>query len=322
MIHTQNYGHFFQITRTYKEKNIYYLMIIENIPEIFQPIYKSTYPEYSEGQNIEEIFHQLFLKVFTTIDTEYIYLPIYWTSYYVINNYGANISPLLKYIKTLDKTKKYFTIVQYASGIYVENQIDNILVFSAGGGGLNKKEECVREEIFFNLKRHIFYGNTSQYAIPLICYPIFPVDILVRQIYCSFMGRYDTHRCRIKMKNELNNHDNFLFFDSIGFQEYKNLLNTSVFTLAPRGYGYTSFRIYEAILAGSIPIYIWQNKKVLPFEDILHWEEFSIIIEENEIKNLPEIMKKCDIQKMQKKIQEVRQYFNFDYTFKYIKSKI
>jgi hypothetical protein len=297
-------------------------MIIENIPKDFQPDYKSTYPEYSEGRNIEEIFHQMFLQEFTHIDTEYIYLPIYWTSYYVINNYGSNISPLINYIKTLDKTKKYFTIVQYASGIYVENQIKNMLVFSAGGGGLNKKEECVKEEIFFNLKRHIFYGNTSQYTIPLICYPIFPSDILVRHIYCSFMGRYDTHRCRIKMKNELENNNNFLFFDSVGFQEYKNVLNTSVFTLAPRGYGYTSFRIYEAILAGSIPIYIWQNKKVLPFEDILNWEEFSIIIEENDINNLPNIMQNCNVEKMQNKLQEVRRYFNFDYTYNYIKSKI
>ena len=297
-------------------------MIIEDVPSIFQPSYKSNYPDYSSGLNMEEIFYEFFIKEKDTIITEYIYLPIFWTSYYVLNNYGENINPLLQYLNKLNKNKKYFTIVQYASGIYIDEPINNLTVFSAGGGGLNKKGESVREELFFNLKRHIFHGEISNYSIPLICYPLFPNLNINKHVYCSFMGRYDTHKCRIIMKNELQKYNNFKFYDSLGFNQYKEILNKSIFTLAPRGYGYTSFRIYEAILAGSIPIYIWENKKIIPFKEELNWNEFSVIIEEKDIMNLPNILKKCNIEKMQKKIQEVRDIFTFEGTYNYIKQKL
>ena len=124
------------------------------------------------------------------------------------------------------------------------------------------------------------------------------------------------------MKNELQKYDNFKFYDSLGFNQYKEILNKSIFTLAPRGYGYTSFRIYEAILAGSIPIYIWENKKIIPFKEELNWNEFSVIIEEKDIMNLPNILKNCNIEKMQKKIQEVREIFTFEGTYNYIKQKL
>ncbi len=297
-------------------------MIIELVPEEFKPYYKSTYPEYSEGKNIEEIFYNFFMNEKDSIITEYIYLPIFWTSYYVMQNYGSNISPLLNYLNLLDKNKKYFTIVQYASGIYIDHQLNNLLVFSAGGGGLNKKEQCVKEEVFFNLKRHIFHGNISDYTIPLMCNPLFPSISCNKDIYCSFMGRFDTHKCRMIMKDILKTNKKIIFFNSLGFENYKKVLNRSIFTLAPRGYGYTSFRIYEAILAGSIPIYIWEDKKVLPFEDVLNWNEFSIIIHEKDIEKLPSILENCNIEKMQNKIEQIKSYFNFEYTFNYIKSKI
>ena len=150
-------------------------MIIQDIPSIFQPAYRSNYPEYSSGKNIEEIFFKYFLDNKDNIHTEYIYLPVFWTSYYVLNQYGENIQPLYNWLDTLDNSKKYFTIVQYASGIYIRNPINNILVFSAGGGGLNNKTSCMREDTFFGLKRHIFYGNTGNYNIPLICLPHFHV---------------------------------------------------------------------------------------------------------------------------------------------------
>jgi len=136
------------------------------------------------------------------------------------------------------------------------------------------------------------------------------------------MGRFDTHKCRIDMHKSLKSNNKFVFYDSVGYEEYKKILNQSIFTLAPRGYGYTSFRIYEAILAESIPVYIWDNKKILPFEDILNWEEFSIVINANEIQNLPNLLEKCDISKMQMRLKEVKQFFSFEGTFNYIKQKI
>ena len=114
-------------------------MLIQQVPQEFQPIYRSNYPGYSAGKNIEEICYDYFINQQSSINSDYIYLPVFWTSYYVTHGYGQNINGLYNWLSTLDKTKKYFTIVQYASGIHVQNFDLNITVFSAGGGGLNIK---------------------------------------------------------------------------------------------------------------------------------------------------------------------------------------
>ena len=151
-------------------------MKILKIPSEFQPHYHSTYPKYSLGLNMEEIFHQLILKnlkKFENIDL--VYIPIYWTSYYVMNNYGRNISKLNAYLDTLDNKKKYWTVLQYASGLYYVNKNNlNIIIFSSGGGGINKSlNSCTKNVILPEFgKREIFIGNTSDYFLPLLAYPL------------------------------------------------------------------------------------------------------------------------------------------------------
>ena len=298
-------------------------MIICNVPKNFQPNYKSDYPSYSSGRNMEEICFEYFSLFKDNIVSDYIYIPIFWTSYYVKQNYANDIDELYNWLDTLDKSKKYFTIVQYASGIFVRNFSLNILVFSAGGGGLNIKNDSTSREVsFYELNRHIFFGNKADYDIPLICLPLFPSINTNKDIFCSFMGRFDTHKCRIDMKNLLENNPNFKFFDSVNFEQYKIIINRSIFTLAPRGYGYTSFRIYEAIMGNSIPIYIWEDKQILPFSDIINWNDIAIIINSSEIENLSQILKNVNIAEKQNNISKVKEMFTFKYICNYIKTKI
>ena len=296
-------------------------MKILDVPKQFQPVYKSSYPGYSSGKNMEEIFYEMFKNNQNAIQTDLIYIPVFWTSYYVTHNYANNIQPLYEWMETLDKSKKYFTIVQYASGIFKKNKdFDlNVIIFSAGGGGLNVKGSSSEKQLqYYGLTRHIFNGEKGNYDIPLMCLPLFPTVNINKDIYCSFMGRFDTHYCRINMYNVLHKNKKFQLLKSVNFEKYKEILNRSVFTLAPRGYGYTSFRIYEAIMANSIPIYIWHDKKILPFSDIINWEDFSIIIHNDDIEKLPEILDNVNITEKQKKLQKVKNMFTFDETFKYI----
>jgi hypothetical protein len=298
-------------------------MIILDVPSKFKPEYKSDYPSYSSGKNMEEICYEYFLTNKDSINTEYIYLPVFWTSYYVTNNYGSNIDDIYNWLETLDKSKKYFTIVQYASGIFVRNFDLDILVFSAGGGGLNIKNDSISREVsFYGLNRHIFFGNKANYDIPLMCLPSFPSTHSNKDIFCSFMGRFDTHKCRIDMKKLLEVDQNFKFFDSVNFDEYKTIINRSIFTLAPRGYGYTSFRIYEAIMGNSIPVYIWEDKEILPFSDIINWNDFAVVINSSEINNLPNILKNINLYEKFNNLVKVKEMFNFNYTCEYIKTKI
>lgn len=77
-------------------------MIILDVPKIFQPRYKSIYPSYSSGKHMKEIIYEMFINSKQTIDTDYIYLPIFWTSYYIINNYGSsNMDILYNYLDEL-----------------------------------------------------------------------------------------------------------------------------------------------------------------------------------------------------------------------------
>jgi hypothetical protein len=109
-----------------------------------------------------------------------------------------------------------------------------------------------------------------------------------------------------------------LFYNSVDYENYKNIISRSIFTLAPRGFGYTSFRLFEAILGGSIPIYIWDEQIILPYSDELDWNEFCIIINSNDISNLPNVLKTVDIPKMQNKVETVKQLFTFNKITEYV----
>jgi hypothetical protein len=257
------------------------------------------------------------------IQTEYIYLPIFWTSYYVTHNYTENINELYDYLETLDKSKKYFTIVQAAFGIFVKHYNLNITVFTAGGGGLNIHNADMMHEIdYYGIRRMIFYGNKGTYDIPLMCLPLFPELQVSKDIFCSFMGRFDTHKCRIDMKHIISNNEKYKLFESVNYDIYKDIVNRSIFTLAPRGFGYTSFRLTEAIFANSIPIYVWDDKITLPFSDELDWSKFCVIINANELHNLDKILSNINIQEMQYNLLQVKQLFTFENTVEYIIRKL
>ena len=53
-------------------------------------------------------------------------------------------------------------------------------------------------------------------------------------------------------------------------RRFVELMSRSVFALCPRGYGRTSYRMYEALQLGCIPVYI-HDEPWLPYADELDW---------------------------------------------------
>ncbi len=51
-------------------------------------------------------------------------------------------------------------------------------------------------------------------------------------------------------------------------------ISKSKFVFCPRGIGSSSFRLYEAMMVGSVPIITGMND--YPFDDIVKWDDFSI----------------------------------------------
>jgi len=77
-------------------------------------------------------------------------------------------------------------------------------------------------------------------------------------------------------------------------QKYIDTTINSKFALAPRGYGRSSFRFFECFLLGTIPIYIWNDKNWLPFQNIIDYNKLCIVINISKINELENIIKNID----------------------------
>ena len=105
---------------------------------------------------------------------------------------------------------------------------------------------------------------------------------------------------------------------------FTEMINQSHFSICPRGFGPTSFRLYESIQAGTIPIYI-SDEYFLPFKEFLDWQKFSVLLKPRNISSIPKIVNKIinsgDINQMNTNLKNIsKKYFNFQFMSEYIKS--
>lgn len=223
-----------------------------------------TYPTYHEGLYLEDYFFDKFIKLNKDFDRYYI--PVFWTTCYNDNV----LDGLQNLLDSLDQSKKYFTISQHDDAV---------------------KERLPSDTICFNAG-----GNAGGIPIPLICSPIKNIQSKNRDIFCSFVGSI-THPIRYEMYQYLINDTKYHisaknWTNTITQEElnnFKDITSRSIFCLSPRGYGKNSFRIYESMQLGAIPVII-NDQKWLPFEDELDWNKFSVLIDYNNIRNIDKIL--------------------------------
>lgn len=218
------------------------------------------------------------------------YLPITWTSYYKFHQYGEDINAinkLQKFLVRLDRSKKYFTIVQFDLGILNDVSGLDIKVFSMA-------------------------GKPMDYPLPLIAQPHSYVPInMTRDITACFVGA-NTHPIREEI---------YKLDDCVGFycqkgkhtlETYCSILSNSVFSLCPRGFSAASFRCQESLQYGSIPIYV-SDKFIEPH--YIPFSSYGIKIRPDQIKWIPQMissLKQEEIEYLRKNGKEVYSYF---YTF-------
>jgi hypothetical protein len=126
------------------------------------------------------------------------------------------------------------------------------------------------------------------------------------------------------MKNVLKNSSNFLFYDSGGWSSSVNsnlqkafIDNTrdSKFALAPRGYGRGSFRFFECLQLGTIPIYLWNDIEWLPFKDVIDYNKLCISLHISKIDELENKLKSIteeDYKKMLDYYKEIKYLFELE----------
>lgn len=259
------------------------------------------YPPYHTGLYLEEYFYKRYIEQKQLFDlTGRTLIPIFWTTCYL---QGIDVQP---YVDALPKDKKYFAVSQHDDAIK-EKLPENTICFCAGGNG-------------------------GGIPIPLICSPILNaehIDPNERDFICTFIGSL-THPVRQKMYDTLNIEGLYHFetkpwsFD-IGQRSqdrFINITKRSLYTLCPRGYGAQSFRFYEALQLGSVPIYIHDDNKWLPFEDKIDYSSFSIVIHEKDINLLSNVIENIDRNEYQKMYETGQKIYNKYFTLEEVGRQI
>jgi hypothetical protein len=161
-----------------------------------------------------------------------IYLPVLVTELnkLCLRNRKARIL-VDDFFRRLDKSKKYFMIVQH----------DDCVLFNMHGADVK----------IFGM------GCKGDVQLPLVCQPHkYEFKETGRPIFASFIGSI-THPIRQRLVDELQGRDGyFISTEHTSLHSYCYIMSMSKFALCPRGYGKTSFRIQEALQYGAIPIYI------------------------------------------------------------------
>ena len=146
----------------------------------------------------------------------------------------------------------------------------------------------------------------NQIAFPAFCGDFYTkyssTPIKTNQHTVGFCGAI-THQIRGVTLNSLNSSSilkpNFIIRQGfwapeipnrmVAREQYMKNLRDNCFNVCMRGAGNFSYRLYETMMMGRIPIII-NSDQVFPFGDILNYEEFSIIINFDDVSSIEKII--------------------------------
>ena len=271
-----------------------------------------TYPPYHNGEYLEEYFFKRWNE--ENVKTDRQYIDVFWTNNFCNSMFAGqqyeNVQEQLDSVLSLDG--KYFTVSQFDDGPF-EKFPEDTLIFSAGG---NREGDNI-------------------IPIPLICSPI-PKELIPQKektIFASFVGSRDTHPIRMDMCNHLSGKEGYEisagnWSTTVPMDNFKKFLDitcSSKFGLAPRGYGKSSFRMYEILQLGTVPVYI-SDVHYLPWTDELDWNDFCVPVNEDEVEDIDAILKSIDAVEYNRLLENGRkvyeEYFSLEGMFKNIIKRI
>ena len=252
-------------------------------------------------------------------NTNKTYLPIYW-HYVWWTIHGQKDKQLILDVRNaveniyngLDPTLRYFTVT---CGVHCNENLYPILPSNVEiyCGGYNDGE-CD------NLWHAIpYYKNQWPRRR----------DELPKDIFCfypmtgDYQGKVRDQLNKLLTCNEYKgfSHQIFSTCRIYSFDLYAELLNRSKFVLCPRGTNPGTFRFYEAMECGAIPVYI-SNQFILPYQDEVNWDDCCVRITPDQMKNIPEILSSISDDRqarMRKAISSfVSQYLTYEKMYKNI----
>jgi hypothetical protein len=286
----------------------------------FYVVTSVVYPPFKNGFYLEEFFLHNALSSNTFYDKNgRLYIPALWTNFQ-LEPWFRNYRPIMQndlnnFVKNHPCENGYFIIVQHDDGPFLKLP-ENTLVYGSCNG---------------HIPLPLIYEDKQNTLIKLGSSNTLRFND--RTILCSFVG-CTTHILRNKCVDILSIIPGFDFtIPNNGWTLSVEKGNQDVFiektlhskfALAPRGYGKSSFRFFEILQLGCIPIYVWDDVEWLPYKDILDYSKFCISINESCINMLPELLIKIDESKyseMMDEYRKIKHMFELDFMCKYITSR-
>jgi hypothetical protein len=289
-------------------------MKIVELGKMFRPGTSHVYPPFKKGRYMEEFMYEYLLARKNDLSTDWVYLPVFWTN--LQNHPGFSVNKA-KYQMLLDQAlldmpsdTKYFTIVQHDDGplLKLPPQTD---VFGACTG---------------TIPLPLIYEDTS--------HTLLTAPRLIKTMLASFVGTKTTHPLRGEMVRHLEGKQgiqcqaapvwkvNVVEQDAARFVEWTL---RSKFCLAPRGYGRSSFRFFEAMQLDTIPVYLWDDVEWIPYKDILDYSTFAISISHKDLPQLYDRLRSISedtYRNMQQELLRVRHHFTLEGMAEYIVGRI
>ena len=278
----------------------------------------AKYPPYHDGPHLEEHFVAKYFNEFKKTDNKRLFLPIHWTAVFnhrvseglgpSTENYALR-QKLFKIISTLPQDLEYFTVSTHDDA-------------PQGNFPVNTK--------------HFYAGGNSTIgtdAIPLVCSPLKYDNDPQKLVFCSFVGSA-TNQLRNNLLQHFHNKDGYVvnafhWRPDVTLDQQELFLECTArsrFAFCPRGYGATSYRLYEAMQLGAVPIY-YSDKHLLPWSEDLNWNDFCIVVSAatnfDDLDSYLKNMKESEVRKMQDKIREVYPlYFTIPAVYNEINKRI
>ena len=204
--------------------------------------------------------------------------------------------------------KKYLSSHRFAKGLEIMKTMPNVLVVSPAGYGHVPIPHLLKELKFLE-------GSVFK--------PMAKRDLLV-----SFLGRYNTEEngFRTRMHKMVAETCKSLGVkcDMHKWEKKKDVQRqiaaNSKVSLCPRGWGRTSYRLYEILNLGLIPIHVYNDLPWLPYPDLYQKIGFS-----TDLEGLPNLLKKIndmDLQELERMEERIRSLKATHFTYEGVLNQI
>lgn len=276
----------------------------------FRPATSHVYPPFKNGRYLEEYCYEILLSRKDSIETNVVYIPIFWTN--LQNHSGFSVMKskyqiLLSHaLKLFPADTQFMTIVQHDDGPQLQLP-NNTMIFGSCTG---------------TIPLPLIYEDTTE---RLLLEPRCPKTQLA-----SFVGTTTTHPIRQELLEKLGEKPDVVWNGKkvweVAVQKQdadlfmKETLQ-SYFCLAPRGYGRSSFRFFEAMLLDTVPVYVWDDIEWLPYKDVLDYSTFAVSISKKDLPMLYDILSSISnktYEKMVENIKKNRHWFQLEGMIEYI----